>query len=314
MVAALLVFLPILGWTYWNTLVPLVRIWTLDPQYSHGYLVPIFALVLLLFRRDRLAGQQLQPSWWAIPFVLGGILLRLAGAYYYLTWLDHVSLLPILCGFCLAIGGRPILNWAWPGIAFLMFMIPLPGRLQSVLSDPLQRIATIGSTNVVQTLGFFAQSEGNVILLSNTELGVVDACKGLHMLVVFFALSTGVAILTPRAWYQRLLIVASAIPIALSCNIIRITATAILYETTNEGLADWVFHDVAGWLMIPLALAFLGLEFWILSRLFVPKTELATAAWGPERLNPRRSPALRDEPPLTNGVSARPAGALTGNS
>src|SRR5262249_49637983 len=50
-VAALSVFLVVLGWTYWNTVVSLVRIWTLDPQYSHGYLVPIFALVLLLFRR-----------------------------------------------------------------------------------------------------------------------------------------------------------------------------------------------------------------------------------------------------------------------
>jgi len=307
-----LVFLVALGWTYWNTLVPLVRVWTLDPQYSHGYLVPVFALVLLLFRRGRLVGQPFQPSWWGVPLVLGGILLRLAGAYYYLTWLDHVSLLPILCGFCLAIGGWPILNWAWPGIAFLMFMIPLPGRLQGVLSDPLQRIATVGSTNVIQTLGFFAQSEGNVILLSNTELGVVDACKGLHMLVVFFALSTGVAILSPRAWYQRLLIVASAIPIALLCNIIRIVVTAILYETTNERIAEVVFHDVAGWLMIPLALAFLGLEFWILSRLFVPKTEFATAAWGPERLNPRENSATRDDLSLKNGVSARPAGELTG--
>src|SRR5262249_26083261 len=161
-----------------------------DPQYSHGYLVPVFAVALLFFRRHRIGGRISQPSWWAVPLILLGIGMQLLDAYFYLRWLGQVSLLPILAGICLAVGGRTALRWAWPAIAYLLFMIPLPGRLEGFLADPLQRVATIGSTNILQTLGFFAQSEGNVILLSEEELGVVDACKGLHMLMVFFALST----------------------------------------------------------------------------------------------------------------------------
>jgi exosortase len=290
-------------WVYWGTLRQLVRTWWIDPQYSHGYLVPVFALALCYFRRDRL--KNLQPSAWAIALLAAGIGLRMLAAYFYLTWLDQVSLLPIVGAICLAVGGWPLLDCAWPGIAFLLFMIPLPGRLEGVLSDPLQRIATIGSTNVLQTLGFFAESEGNVIRLSTEDLGVVDACKGLHMLVVFFALSTGVAIISTRPLYQRAIVILSAIPIALLCNILRIAVTGVLYETTNPKLADLVFHDVAGWLMIPLALGFLALEFWLLDRIFVPvKEEAASVILGPEKLAPRKNGAAQNSVARTNGKAA----------
>jgi exosortase len=205
--------------------------------------------------------------------------------------------------------------WAWPSIAFLLFMIPLPGRLEGFLADPLQRLATIGSTNVLQTLGFFAQSEGNVILLSDGEaLGVVDACKGLNMLVVFLALSTGVAILISRPWYYRCLILAGSIPIALLCNIIRIAFTGVLTETVGADVAQFVFHGwPSGGLMIVMALAFMALELWILSRLFVTDTEASSVLLGPEQLK-RIALATKGKPDSLNGRAARPADALSTES
>jgi exosortase len=304
-----------LGWVYWNTLTPLFRVWTVSAQYSHGYLVPVFALALLFLRRSQLAGKALEASWWAIPFVLAGVALRLLGAYFYLTWLDQVSLLPVVAALVLVAGGRPALIWAWPAIAFLLFMIPLPGRLEGFLADPLQRLATIGSTNVLQTLGFFAQSDGNVILLSDGEaLGVVDACKGLNMLVVFLALSTGVAILSTRPWYYRCLILAGSIPIALMCNILRIALTGILTETAGPEVAQFVFHGwPSGWLMIVLALAFMSLELWILSRLFVARKEAGGGLMGPEQFSPIARTA-GGQPTRLNGHTGGSAGALAAES
>src|SRR5207253_1630885 len=74
-------------WVYWRTLAQLARTWSIDPQYSHGYLVPVFALALLYFRRDRLRGAKLEPSWWAVPLLAAGIGLRMLAAWFYLTWL-----------------------------------------------------------------------------------------------------------------------------------------------------------------------------------------------------------------------------------
>ena len=180
-----------------------------------------------------------------------------------------MSFLPCLAGLWLLIGGRTAWRWGWPAIAFLAFMVPLPYTLSLSLAGPLQRLATLASTFLLQTIGMPAVAEGNVILLNEVEVNVVEACSGLRMLVVFFAFATAVALIVKRPLWEKLLLVASAIPIALVVNIMRITATGLLYETVSGAAAKLVFHDLAGWLMMPVALALLGLELQFLKRLVI---------------------------------------------
>ena len=114
-----------------------------------------------------------------------------------------------------------------------------------------------------------ALAEGNVIRLNEHEIGVVEACSGLRMMVVFFALATAVVLVTQRHWIDKTLIIASAIPIALISNITRVTATGIMYEVGQAELAQHFFHDVAGWLMMPLALGMLWVELKVMQYLFI---------------------------------------------
>src|SRR5262249_40983599 len=193
------------------------------------------------------------------PVLAAGLGLRLFGTYFHFVWLDPISLLPTLAGLCLLLGGWAAFRWAWPAIGFLAFMIPLPHSAAVALSGQLQRIATIASTFLLQTMGLPALADGNTIRLDDVEIGVVEACSGLRMLVVFFALSTGAALLIRRTLGEKLVLVASAVPIALASNILRITATGVLYQTVNGDIAQAFFHDVAGWLMMPLGLCFLWL-------------------------------------------------------
>jgi exosortase len=194
-----------------------------------------------------------------------GLCLRLASVYLYFDWLQAVSLLPCLAGLCVLVGGWTALRWSGIAIAFLVFMVPLPFRFETALANPLQHVATAASTYLVQTLGFAAFAEGNIIRLGEFKIGVTEACSGLSMLVVFFALSTAVAILIRRPLLDKIVIFLSAIPIALASNIVRITVTAVLYKVAGEELAHLVFHDLAGWLMMPLGLALLWTELGILS-------------------------------------------------
>jgi exosortase/archaeosortase family protein len=108
-----------------------------------------------------------------------------------------------------------------------------------------------------------------VILLNEVELNVVEACSGLRMLVVFFAFATAVALIVKRPLWEKLLLLVSAIPIALVVNVLRITATGVLFETVSSQAAKLVFHDLAGWLMMPVALVLLGLELQLLKRLVI---------------------------------------------
>ncbi len=257
-------------WAYWPTLEGLVHRWSGDPQYSHGFLVPAFAAFLLWRRRADFVALPSRPTWWALPVLAVAAAMLLAGGYYYSPWAEQASLLPALAGLVLAVWGWKALRLAWPALAFLLFMVPLPGRLDKALAAPLQNVATMASTNILQTLGFFAQSEGNVIVLSDYELGIVEACSGLRMLVVFLAASTAVALTMRRSMLQRVLVVLSAVPIALLCNVLRITATGVAHETIGHGAANLLYHDLAGWLMAPLALGFLGLELLLFRRLFIP--------------------------------------------
>jgi exosortase/archaeosortase family protein len=137
-------------------------------------------------------------------------------------------------------------------------------------------MATMVSTYAIQTLGIDAIREGNQIVVGEMHLGVVDACSGLRMLTIFVALSVAIVMLGDLEWYEGLVILASAIPIALAVNAIRITLTGVMY-TIDPAIAEKIFHDWAGYFMMPLALGMLYLLQRLLSKLFVPEHEGLTA-------------------------------------
>jgi exosortase len=270
-------------WAYWPTLAGMSDRWARDPVYSHGYLVPAFALVLLWFRRGNLAAVSYRSQWgWGLSLLLGGALLRMVGAYFYFSWFDEVSLLPLLAGLCLLLAGWETLKWCWPAIAFLSFMMPLPYQVETAMRQPLRNLATMASTYTLQTLGCPAVSEGNIITLNRKKLEVEEACSGLSMLLIFFALSTAVALVIRQPFWEKGLIVLSAVPIAIMANVARVTTTGLLYQMDNGQLAEMVLHDLAGWLMMPLALALLWIELQVLGRLLVV----------PERSRPIPAPVI----------------------
>jgi exosortase len=256
-------------WAYWPTLTEMAWRWGEDPSYSHGYLVPAFALYLLWLRRAQLQAQDVRPTMLGLVLLGGAVVLRLAGAKFHYSYLDQMSLLPCIAGLLTLAVGRAAFAWSWPAIGFLAFMVPLPYTWSMALSGPMQGIATVSSTFLLQALGRPAIAEGNLIQLNEIELGIVEACSGLRMLVVFFALSTAVALLIKKPLWEKMLIACSAIPIALASNILRITLTGVLYEIFGDGWGGALFHDVAGWLMMPAGLMFLGLELLVLKKLLL---------------------------------------------
>lgn len=259
----------VLAWVYWPALEDMIRRWGLDPQYSHGFLIPVFAAVVLWMRRESFACDPTVTRWWGVAAVAVAVLLRLGGAYFYFPWLDAWSLLPCLLGLSLILGGWKLLAWSWAGVALFVFMMPVPYQVELALTHPLQRLSTHASVYALQMLGHPAIAEGNVIVLGELRIGVLEACSGLGMLFTFFALSTAVALVIDRPLGDRLFIFASAVPVAILMNVARCVVTAILHVVAGSELANAVFHDVAGWLMMPLALLVLWLELKMLARLFL---------------------------------------------
>jgi exosortase len=281
-------------WAYRPTLAAIAQRWSEDNQYSHGYVVPVFAAVVLWVRRRDFPAGALRPTAWGLAFLAAAAAVRLTGAYYYLDGLDAFSLVVAVVGVGLLAAGWPLWRWGWPAVVFLLLMVPLPYQADVLVTGPLLGVAVRTSTYALQTLGLPAYAEGNVILIDDLTIGVLEACSGLGMLRTFVAISAAVALAIDRPLRDRAVVLASAVPVGILMNCLRITVTALLYRTVGGEAAQTFFHDLAGWFMMPLAFGVLWLELRLMTALFV-----ATGPGGPA------SPA----PPAGQESSAFPAAA-----
>jgi exosortase len=182
--------------------------------------------------------------------------------------LDGWSVLIWLAGAVCLIGGTRLLAWCLPSIAFLFFMVPLPYRLEHLLSHPLQRVAAETSAWLLQAMAQPALVEGNTILLGDNRLEVAAACSGLRIFVGISALAFAYVIAARRAWWEKAILLVSVVPIALTTNAMRIVATGLLYEHASVTVARTFGHDLAGWVMIPVAATLFAVVLWYLGRLF----------------------------------------------
>jgi exosortase len=243
-----------------------------NPLYSHGYIVPIFAIGLLWMRFQPFRPVPIIERWAGLGILVAGLSIRLAGVYMTMMPLDRYSFLVAIFGLFLLVGGWHTIRWAGPALGFLVFMFPLPSVLEHNILWRLQTLASVCSTFVLQTMGIAAFRQGNLISVPGADLNIADACSGLRMLTIFGALAVAMVFLVERPWWDKFIILLSAVPIALIVNIIRITATGLLYMAVgpeNE-FAKKLGHDWAGFFMMPLALGFLWIELQILERLTVP--------------------------------------------
>lgn len=263
-------------YAYLNTLYRVSLNWW-SPQYSHGYFIPVIAAFLLWMRREPFRDVPMWQRWVGVGIVLLGVAMRSFGARNVIFFLDNISFVPCIVGLFVVVGGLPTLRWAAPAIVFLGFMYPLPRLLEEKIMHPLQSVATLVSVLLLRTLGIFAYQEGNTINLAERKMGVVEQCSGLRMLTIFAALSFAVALaMRTRPWWERVIIVLSAFPVAVAVNVIRITVIAILYNLNMNTFADEVFHTIGGYIMMPLALGLLFLETQILSRIVLEEEDIGS--------------------------------------
>ena len=244
-----------LVFSYSGELVRLVGRWWGNQDYIHGFVVIPFAIYLAYRRRAMVSNVKFEGQYGIGTALIGvAVLMRCVSAYMSDPILGPLSLPVCSAGVAAILGGRKMLAWLWPSFVVLPFMIPLPDFMASWGNLALQRVATLSSTFILQTLGVPAASFGNIIVLTDAELGVEEACSGLRSTVLFLAVSVGAALMIDGI-PERIVAILIAIPAAIIANTIRIVATGLLYQYSSTALAEAVFHDFFGFLMLPLAAA-----------------------------------------------------------
>jgi exosortase len=258
-----------LGASYASSFAGLVDRWSRDPNYSFGFLVIPIAAAIFWGRRHLLDRARMRPCWWAFLPLAGILGLRVLLYEWNEQYVETATIPLIAACLTLALGGWHLVRVALPALIFLFFMLPLPPTINSILANPLQKLATIGSVMVLQIMGLPVLADGNVITVGAEPLEVAQACNGLSMLLSFVTLITAMVILIPRPLWERAVLLASAIPIALVTNIIRIVVTAWCYHQFGHQAGEKMTHDAAGLAMPVVALALAFLELRILSWLVV---------------------------------------------
>lgn len=265
-------------WAYLPTIIEMVTTWEKQPDYSHGYLVLPMAIFFLWFRMDSYPGFG-KPAWvLGISLLLMSVAARMVAALLSYSSVDGWSLLPWIAGTVALLFGWQMLRWSWTSIAFLFFMVPLPYGVETMMSYPLQRIATKVSCWTLQVMGQPAIAEANTILLGEHHLEVEQACSGLRLFVSILALAFGYMILMRRTWWENLFLLVSVVPIAIVSNSARIVTTGLLFEFASSKAAKHFSHDLAGWAMVPLAALLFALVLWYLKNLFPEREQMNVSA------------------------------------
>lgn len=242
------------------------RDWSRE-DYSSSYFIPLIVIYLIWEKRGELMGLPSIPSWSGLmPLAVAVALFwlgELSGEFFSL----YISFWLAVVGLCwLHMGWRKLKVIGFP-LCFMLAMFPLPNFLYGKVSLSLKLVSSQLGVAMLRMSGMSAFREGNVIDVGFTQLQVVDACSGLRYLIPLIALGCLLAYFTRGPVWQKVILVLSAIPLAIATNGLRIASVGILYPIWGAQVAEGFFHDFSGWFIFMCTLGLLLAELWLLRKI-----------------------------------------------
>ena len=252
-----LILLGLIAWLYLPILARLSAQWWSDPNFSHGFFVPLFSLFLLWQDRTNLAQIQRKPSIWGLPLILFSLCALVVGSLGAEVFLSRASLILLAAGVTVFFLGWKMLRAVLFPLAFLILMVPIPAIILNQVTFPLQILASKLAAWALPLLGVPVLREGNVINLPAMPLEVAEACSGIRSLLSLTTLSIMYGYLLERRTLIRVLVAAASVPIAVAANGFRIVGTGLLVQYWNPDKAEGFFHTFSGWLIFVSSLLML---------------------------------------------------------
>lgn len=223
-----------------------------DEDQSHIFLVPIVALWMLWARRKRL---RICPP--GGTFI--GPLIAATGAVFSYVGYDngvqsvwHLGAVLLFLGGILTALGKNVLFQFLPAFAVLLFLVPIPGALRSMISLPLQTATATATEAILDLFGAQLTRSGNVLTINGMDVAVAEACNGMRMVFALLLVAYAFAFSIPLRNTTRIFVLLLSPVCALFCNVIRLIPTTLIYGHMDRTTGD-NFHDWSGWVMLPIA-------------------------------------------------------------
>lgn len=255
----------------------LVARWMADGNWSHGWLIPAFSLYFLAGQREALGRCRPAPNYWGAVILAGSLTVYFWSAWWArMAYPQTLSLLGTIFGATLLMGGGPVVRIAWFPILFLVFAIPLPQAVYVELTRPLRELASWVAAAVMPLFVTGLHTEAQAVVIDYIrpgappgQLNVEEACSGMRLMMAFVTLGAAMAYLGDRPLWQRGVMLAACLPIAVFCNAIRVTVTGLLTILGFPEYAQGTPHQLLGIAMLVVALGCYSLVGYVLGHLYV---------------------------------------------
>jgi exosortase len=260
-------------WIYWSTLGHLVGQWWSDPNFSHGFFVPLFSAFVVWQDRERIERLTPQPSWFGLPWIAAGLVVLILGQLGAELFLARFSLLLVLAGIIVLFFGWNFLRELFFPWAFLLLMIPIPAIIFNQITFPLQLLASKVAAAALPLFYVPVLREGNVINLPGIALEVAEACSGIRSLMSLVTLAIIYGYLMEKRLWVRCVLALASIPIAVIANSVRIIGTGLLVQYWSAEKAEGYFHASWGWITFVVSLLMLYIGHGLIRLLWPDKSE-----------------------------------------
>jgi exosortase len=239
--------------------------WNNDADMGHGFFVPIVAAFIVWQRREEILAIQPEPNWWGLALVVWGGLQLWLGALAAELFVTRTSFVVTLIGAVWLLGGNRILRKLAFPLFLCFFMIPIPAVIYNSITFPLQLLASRLAEHALSLFAVPVLREGNVLMLPNQDLSVVEACSGIRSLLSLTFLSLVYGYFFEKRVWLRVVLFLSTVPIAIVANASRVTLTGVMTQIKPE-LAEGVFHTASGWVIFMVALTIMICLHWAIVR------------------------------------------------
>jgi exosortase len=261
------------AWLYGPFALRMASQWWHDPNYTHGFFVPVFSLFLLWERRAKLATLRIDPAWSGLVILVFALMTLVVGTIKSGFFLYRVSVLLFIAGMVVFLAGWKHLAAISFPLAFLFLMIPSPTLMEQI-TFPLQIIASKTASFLLMLAGVPAIREGNIILLPSAQLEVAEACSGIRSLFSLLTLTIVYGHLAETKIGVRVLLAFMAVPISVFANALRIAFTGLMVEGWGVERAQGTIHALSGWFVFVASLALVFLIHRLVHILWLGRSEL----------------------------------------